>query len=119
MTNAATALPDWVGVLISLGVAAALLALRAWIVSPWRGYPRSAIPERRRPLSSPTVIPSIEAVRPRTAPTRSSTGDMSLRQTRGPLVQLRPPERTQSSRPRAAARVGQEDARSGRQVSPK
>jgi hypothetical protein len=108
MTNAATALPEWVGAVISLGAAAVLLALRAWIVSPWRGNQGSKAPERRRSLSWPATIPSIEPVSPRGAAARASTGEMSRRQTRGPLVQLRLAERTLSAPP---AGTGEASAR--------
>ena len=94
MTNAATALPDWAGALISLGAAVALLALRAWIVSPWRASQGSKVPERRQSLSQPTTMPSIEPVPARVAVVRVSTGATSRRQTR---VQLRSLERTQSA----------------------
>jgi hypothetical protein len=94
VTNAAIALPDWVGALISLGAAVALLGLRAWIVSPWRANQGSKAPERRRSQSRPTTVPRTEAVRERVTAARASAGAMSRSQTR---AQLRSAERTQSA----------------------
>lgn len=99
MTNAATALPDWVGALISFGAAAALLALRAWIVRPWRGSRESETPERRRPLRWPTTPPSLQRVSPGDATARSSAGETRRCHIRGSLVQLRPAERARPAPP--------------------
>jgi hypothetical protein len=92
MTNAvATGIPDWAGALIALGVAAALLALRVWMLSPWRGKLGAPSPERRQPLRWPAQVPLL---RPASRQVRSSAGGTRYGDVRGPLIQ---PERASPS----------------------